>query len=124
MPAGPDAQITILTLALEEESGEPVDPGFEFPPGDHRVYLFFEYTGMEQGVVWTYAWYQDGEYRDGNTCLWGVREEGCPRIFGRRGDNFLYYRLPGGYVPGVYDVRIWIGGEFQDSAQFMITEAP
>jgi hypothetical protein len=109
---------------LEEENGEPVEPGSEFPPGDRRVYLFFEYRGMDRGVIWTYGWYQEGAYVDGNTCPWGIAKEGCPLIFGRTGTNYLYYRLPGGYEPGVYDARIWIEGRLQDSRQFIISETP
>jgi len=114
VPAGPDAQISMLTFALGEEGGQPVEPGLEFPPGDHRVYLFFEYSGMRRNLVWTYGWYREGEYLDGATRLW---------VLGRTGTNYLYFKPPGGYVPGVYEVRIWIEDRFQGTFQFVITEA-
>lgn len=120
VPAGPEAQITLVTFALGEEDGLPVDPGFEFAPGDRRIYLFFEYRGMDVGVVWTYGWYREGEYVEGNTCPWGRVVEDCPRIFGRSGSNYLFFRMPGGYEPGVYEVRVWIENRFQDEAQFVI----
>lgn len=111
VPAGPEAQITFVTFAAGEENGRPVDPGIEFPPGDHRVYLFFEYRGMTRNAVWTYGWYRDGQYLDGATRLW---------ILNSAGVNYLYFRPPGGYEPGVYEVRIWIEHRFQGSAQFVI----
>ena len=111
--AGPEAEITFLTFALGEENGQPVDPGVEFPPGDHRVYFFFEYQGMAKNVVWTYGWYRDGQYLDGATRLW---------VLGRAGVNYLYYKPPGGYEPGVYEVRVWIEDRFQTSAQFLIQQ--
>jgi len=129
-PAPLDARITLVTFALDQENGRPVDPGDTFPPGDHRVYLFFTYEGMRQGVVWTYGWYHDGEYLDGNTCLWGVVEETCPRVFGEKGSTFLFFNpravetgeYPDGYVPGTYEVRIWIEDRFQGVLSFTVTE--
>ena len=122
--AGPEAQIDLVTFSADVENGRPVDPGFEFPAGDARINFFFEYSGMAQGVTWTYAWYQNGEYLDGNTCLWGLRDEDCPSIFGRSGTNYLFYRLPGGWVPGSYEVRIWVEERFQGTSRFIVTPAP
>lgn len=129
-PAPPDARITLLTFARDQENGRPVDPGDTFPPGDHRVYLFFTYEGMRQGVVWTYGWYHEGRYLDGNTCLWGVVEETCPQVFGEKGSTFLFFNpravetgeYPNGYVPGTYEVRVWIEDRFQGSLSFTIAE--
>jgi hypothetical protein len=110
-PADQAARITFLTLALGEENGQPVEPGSEFAPGDHRVYLFFEYQGMNRGAVWTYGWYQEGEYLAGDTRLWTL---------GEAGTTYLYFNPPAGYEPGVYEVRVWIEDRFQGVAQFRI----
>lgn len=110
-PAGEAAQITPLTLALGEENGQPVAPGSEFAPGDHRVYLFFEYEGMTRGVVWTYGWYREGEYLAGDTRLWEL---------GQAGTTYLYFNPPAGYAAGVYEVRVWIEDRIQGVAQFRI----
>jgi hypothetical protein len=124
VPAGPEARINLTAFSADVANGHPVDPGFEFPAGDSRIYFFLEYSGMGQGVMWTYAWYQNGEYLDGNTCLWGLRDEDCPSIFGRSGTNYLFYRLPGGWVPGSYEVRIWIEDRLQGTARFVVIPAP
>ena len=110
-PAGESARITFLTLALGEENDQPVEPGSEFAPGDHRVYLFFEYQGMTRGVVWTYGWYREGDYLAGDTRLWTLGESGT---------TYLYFKPPAGYAPGIYEVRVWIEDRFQGVAQFRI----
>ena len=114
VPAGEDARITIITLAADEDdSGQPVNPGAEFPPGDHPVYLFVSYEGMVNGVVWTFAIYREGEFLDGVTQLWE---------WGIEGRTSLYYEPPGGYEPGIYEMRVFIEDRLQGVAQFVIAE--
>jgi hypothetical protein len=114
VPAGEDAHITIITLAADrDQAGEPVDPGEEFPPGDHRVYLFVTYEGMANGVTWTFAIYREGEYLDSTTQLWE---------WGADGRTYLYYKPPGGYEAGRYEMRVFIQDRLQGVAQFAITE--
>lgn len=121
VPARPEARITFWTFALGVENGQPVQPGSSFRAGDFRVYLFIRYEGMSRGVRWTYGWYREGEYLDGNSCLWWVRLPDCPYIGGEQGTTFLYYRRPGGYDPATYEVRIWIEDRFQGAFSFTIT---
>ena len=114
VPAGKGAHITIITLAAShDEGGQPVDPGAEFPPGDHRVYLFIAYEDMANGVAWTFATYREGEFLDSSTQLWE---------WGAEGKTYLYYEPPGGYEPGVYEMRVFVGERLQGVAQFVITE--
>ncbi len=121
VPAAPESQITFVTFAADVENGRPVDPGIEFQPGDHRIYFFFDYRDMTVGSTWTYAWYDENGYLDGNTCPWGVQQENCPRIMGTTGSNYLFFRPPGGYESGIYEVRVWIEERIQATAQFVIT---
>jgi hypothetical protein len=114
VPAGKDARITIVTLAANrDENGQPVDPGAEFPPGDHRVYLFISYEGMADGVAWTFAICCGGESLDSVTQLWE---------WGAEGRTSLYYEPPAGYSPGVYEMRVFVQDRLQGVAQFVITE--
>jgi biotin carboxyl carrier protein len=123
VPARPEARIHLETFALGVENGQPVQPGTEFTAGDFRVYAFIRYEGMSRGATWTYGWYREGEYLDGNTCLWWVRLPNCPYMVGEHGVTFLYYRRPGGYDPGTYEVRIWIEDRFQGAFRFAIVPA-
>jgi hypothetical protein len=114
VPAREDATITIITLAADrDDSGQPVDPGTEFPPGDHRVYLFISYDNMSNGVPWTFAIYREGEFLDGTAQLWE---------WGKQGKTYLYYKPPTGYEPGSYEMRIFIETRLQGIAQFGIKE--
>lgn len=124
VPAPADARITFITFATEERNGAPVDPGVEFAPGDHRVYIFFEYEGMARGVTWTYRWCKDGECTDGLTCLWGIRQGECPVVSTASGSTYLFFKPINGYQPGLYEVRIWIEDRLQVAAPFVIREAP
>ena len=121
VPAGPDARIALITLATEEDAlGQPVDPGVEFLPGDHRVYLFFTYEGMKNGVATTFAWYKDGEFIDdcSDTWAWGLVEG---RDWGERGRFSYYCRPPGGWQPGAYQIHVFIEERLQGTTQFTIT---
>lgn len=114
VPAGEGARIDVITLAADrDDGGQPVDPGNEFPPGDHRVYLFIHYEGMADGVAWTLAMYREGEFLDSTTQLWE---------WGTEGKTYLYYKPPGGYEPGVYEMRVFIEHRLQGVAQFVIRE--
>jgi hypothetical protein len=114
VPAGEGAHITVITLAAErDEAGQPVDPGAEFPPGDHRVYLFISYEGMANGVAWTFAIYRDGELVDSATQMWE---------WGPAGKTYLYFKPPGGYEPGMYEMQVFVEERLQGVAQFVITE--
>lgn len=124
VPARPEARIVLETFALGEENGRPSQPGFEFPAGDFRVYAFIHYEGMNRGATWTYGWYREGEYLDGNTCLWGIKLPNCPYVWGESGTTYLYYRRPGGYDPAKYEVRIWIEDRLQGAFPFIIKPAP
>ena len=122
VPAGEDARITIITLAAGEDAlAQPVDPGAEFPPGDHRVYLFFTYEGMQNGVATTFAWYKNGEFLDfcSDTWAWGLVEG---RVWGGVGRTSYYCKLPRGWEPGAYQVHVFIETRLQGTAQFVITE--
>ena len=114
VPAGEDARITFITLAADkDDSDEPVEPGTEFPPGDHRVYLFVSYEGLTDGVAWTLALYCEGEFLDGSTQLWEWGEEG---------QTYFYYKPPEGYEPCNYEMRVFIEERLQGVAQFVIVE--
>ncbi|MBE9472778.1 MAG: hypothetical protein IMY75_11805 [Chloroflexi bacterium] len=114
VPAREDALITFITLAADlDASDQPVDMGTEFPPGDHRVYLFVSYESMANGVAWTLAIYREGEFLDETTQLWE---------WGEQGQTYFYYKPPEGYEPGAYEMHVFIETRLQGVAQFVITE--
>ena len=115
IPAGEEASITLMALATEKDDrGLPVDPGSEFPPGEHAVFLFFTYEGMQNGVTRTFAWYQDGEFmeRCSQTALWE---------WGDRGRTSYFCKPAGGWQPGTYEIHVFVEERLQGIAQFVIT---
>jgi len=124
VPAPDEAGITFVAFALQESNGAPVDPGTEFPPGDHRVYFFFDYQEMESGVTWTYRWCQDGACGDGLTCSWGIPAGECPWVSTTSGTTHLFFKPINGYEPGLYEVRVWIEDRIQVVESFVIRETP
>ncbi|MCJ7738890.1 MAG: hypothetical protein MUQ10_16510 [Anaerolineae bacterium] len=123
VPAGPDARIMVMALAVEkDESDGPVDPGDQFGRGFHPVYVFFEYGGMETGYTTSFAWYVDnGEYVDSclDTWVWGIPED---RQWGERGGAYLECSPPGGWQVGFYELRVFVDTRLQSVACFEVVE--
>ena len=116
VPAGPDASVRFTALAMEKDaSGLPVNPGFEFPPGDHAMYVFFTYEGMQNGVERTFAWYKDDEPFDrcSQTALWE---------WGDRGRTSYYCQPSTGWEPGNYAVHVLVEDKLQFITEFAIKE--
>jgi hypothetical protein len=116
VPAGSEASIKFTALAMEKnESGLPVNAGFEFPPGDHAIYVFFTYEGMQNGVERTFTWYKDGELfeRCSQTALWE---------WGDRGRTSYYCQPSTGWEPGSYEVHIFVEDRMQFITEFLITQ--
>lgn len=114
VPAGEGARITFTAVATEkDESSLPVDPGVEFSPGTHWMYLFFTYEGMENGVVRTFAWYREEEFLEAcsQTDLWA---------WGGRGRT--WYGCPANWTVGRYEVYVFVEDRLQDMVQFVIRE--
>ncbi len=120
VPAGEDARIELQYVAFGRDD-QSVEPGSEFPPGDYRVYLYFTYAGMQDGVATTFAWYKDGEFDDfcSDTWAWGWVEG---REWGERGRQTYYCKLREGWEPGEYEIHVFIETRLQGVTQFVITE--
>jgi hypothetical protein len=90
---------------------QPLEAGTVFAAGSEPVYVFFEYRGLSNGVLWTQAWYREGEE------MW--RDTG-PWQWGSRGRAWFFYTPPSGYTPGNYEVRLYIGDELQQTGMFIV----
>jgi hypothetical protein len=98
----PNAAIRITALDDQiSDSFTPVNPRAAFRAGTSRIYLFVEFTGMAQGVLWKRELYRDGELIDGSTYLWGLEAEG---------DGYFFFGNDSGFTPGEYEIRLYIGG--------------
>lgn len=121
VPPPEEARIELRALAMErDDEGLPVEPTNTFPPGRHRIYLFFRFEGMADDITTTFAWYQDGEFfeRCSDTWLWGRQG----RDWGESG-RMTYFCEPAiGWAPDQYEVRVFIEDQLQGSAEFEVVE--
>jgi hypothetical protein len=120
--AEPEARITFRALSTEVSRGQPVDPGDTFPPGDYRIYVFFRYQAMRDGLETTANWYKDGEAIDfcSDTWPWGQDEDYA--FGGANGASLIYCKTPGGWKPGNYEVRLLTEDRLQFLVEFVIME--
>jgi hypothetical protein len=118
----PETSITFRALSTEVSRGQPVDPGDTFPPGDYRVYVFFRYQEMRDGLETTANWYKDGEAIDfcSDTWSWGLDED--YEFGGANGASLIYCKTPGGWKPGNYEIRFLIEDRLQFLVEFVVTE--
>jgi len=118
----PEARIEFKALSTEVRGGQPVDPGSVFQPGDHWVYVFFRYQGMQDGTETTVNWYKNGEKIDfcSDMWLWGQDEDYA--FGGPAGASLVFCKPPGGWEPGYYEVHMLIKDRPQFIAEFEIVE--
>lgn len=114
----PDAQIVIT--ALDDQISDtltPVNPRNVFATGTERIYLFVEFRGMAQGVLWQRQLWRDGEQVDGNAYLWGLEDEGT---------GYFFFGNDSGFEPGQYEIRLFIGNSDMpiNTMTFTISESP
>ena len=97
----PGAQISIT--ALDDQISDaltPVNPRATFDAGTKRIYLFVQFRGMAQGVLWKRILYRDGAPIDSNTYLWGLETAGA---------SYFFFGNDNGFEPGNYEIRLFIG---------------
>lgn len=114
----PGASIRIT--ALDDQISDaltPVNPRGAFRAGTTRIYLFVEFTGMAQGVLWKRELYRDGQKIDGNSYLWGLETDGT---------GYFFFGDDSGFPPGDYEIRLYIGSDEDpvNIASFAIVEVP
>ena len=114
----PNASIRIT--ALDDQISDaltPVNPRAAFRAGTTRIYLFVEFTGMAQGVLWRRELYRDGQKIDGNSYLWGLETDGT---------GYFFFGNDSGFPPGNYEIRLYIGSDPApvNIALFAIVEIP
>lgn len=87
---------------------EPLRPGTVFPANTKRIYAFFEYSNMSNGVPWSQVWSWRGEEIVAESELWP---------WGTRGIAWIFHDIPG---PGWYEVRLYIGDRLARKATFRV----
>ena len=113
----PDAVFSTISFTdgLDDEF-RPLRPGetFENPIG--HMYALFSYDGMVTGSQWTALWYRNGELVHYETLPWDGQTGG----FGYTDWN----PDPSEWLPGEYEVQIFIGLLWKQSGLFTVTGEP
>jgi hypothetical protein len=108
----PGAAFGKITLARGvTEDNEPKDPGTVFPTSISRLYAFFDYRNLSDGVLWTQVWYREGQEIGSESALWE---------WGSYGTAWIFLKPIGGYSRGRYNVELYIGDELQQTATFTV----
>jgi hypothetical protein len=112
----PDAVFSSLKFAKKLQDFQPVNPAtvFEIPVG--HLYGTFSYNNMINGSQWTALWYRDGVL---------VYYESSPWNGGSGGYGYTDWDpTPDEWLPGNYDVQIYVGTTFKVSGQFTVGGTP
>jgi hypothetical protein len=112
----PDSQFTRLVFSTEiNDDYDPVSPRRTFVEGFYTIYATFDYSGMADGMSWSWVWRRDGEIVNGGNELWQYADEG---------PGWIYFEPPEGFSPGQYTLEVWVNGElFQQASLVVESEA-
>ncbi len=96
-----DARLTITAVDNQISADfTPVHPATTFKAGFNRIYFFVEFGGMQSGVLWRRELLFNGKVIQHNEYLWGMAQEGTA---------YFFFGQEGGFQPGVYQIRLFIG---------------
>ena len=112
----PAAVFSPLRFAQKLDKFQPVDPKNDFTIPVGHLYGSFSYNYMVDGSQWSALWYRDGVL---------VYYESAPWKGGSGGYGYTDWDpKPEEWLPGNYDVQIFVGAEFKISGQFVVTGTP
>ncbi len=110
-----DTIISEVTFSngINEISYAPTSPAKLYEVGFYTVYATFDYDNMQDGMVWSWVWRQDGRVLSGGNEIWQ---------YGDDGPGYIYYAPPEGFSAGEYTVEIWVNGSLQASDNMFVRD--
>lgn len=116
----PDAVFSPLQFSTVYESFECVSPSTSFVNPIQSMTACFSYNNITPGVQWTALWFRDGELVKYDTHVWGSIEG---ESTGGLGSS--EWAPPADlWLPGNYEVQIFIGQEWKVVGRFIVTGDP
>ncbi|MEP7285169.1 MAG: hypothetical protein ABI947_05310 [Chloroflexota bacterium] len=91
--------ITALDVQISPDYG-PVAPTDSFKAGFNRIYYFINFSGMQHGVLWRRQLLLNNRVIEDNSYLWGQLQDGTA---------YFFFGREGGFQPGNYQLRIFVG---------------
>lgn len=113
----PEAIFSDLTFTdgLDEQY-RPLQPGEIFQNPISHMYAVFSYDQMVVGSQWSALWYRNGEL---------VHYETLPWNGGSGGLGYTDWEPdPSEWLPGEYEVQLFVGNVWRKSGQFMVEGEP
>ncbi len=99
-PANATLTITGISSGITADL-KPVSMGTEFPAGIPRIYFWFDFSNMQNGVSWSPVLLLNDVV---------IRNDSAAWEWGSDGTGFYYaFEAQGGWPPGKYEVQVFIG---------------
>ena len=110
--APPDKRLTLSAIASGVDAGgAPMGVSTTFDRGVETIYIFFDFQDVPPSALVRHSWFRDGGsvfFRSDQLAQNG------------RGTDYVSWSPPGGFQPGLYEVRIALGGVLQFVANFEV----
>jgi hypothetical protein len=91
----------------------PLGQETQFAAGIQRIYFFVRFDNMANGLAWTRVLFREGVPIQGQSYRWAM---------GESGESYFFFGDANGYLPGRYEVRIFIGAEEASRISFTVGE--
>ncbi|MEO8612768.1 MAG: hypothetical protein ABI690_33045 [Chloroflexota bacterium] len=108
--AGASIKITSAAQGVAADQS-PTQPGTQFSAGVQRVYFFFDYQTMDDGIGWSRILFRDGIPIQGQSYLWSL---------GESGSSYFFFGSEDGYPPGEYEARLYVGDQEASALTFSV----
>jgi hypothetical protein len=108
--AGASIKITTAAEGIAADQS-PLQPGAQFSVGIQRVYFFFNYQAMDDGIGWSRILFRDGIPIQGQSYLWSL---------GENGSSYFFFGSEEGYPPGDYETRLFLGNQEVSTLAFRV----
>jgi hypothetical protein len=112
----PDSVFSHLLFSPHIQSYQAVNPATVFQNPVGRMFASFSYDKMVNGSQWTVLWYRDGTLVHAETGPWSGGSGG----YGYTG----WSPSPDQWLPGIYQVQIFVGMEWKSIGQFLVQGEP
>lgn len=113
---GPNASFSALQFTTAGSGYPAVNPSADFKNPVGHLYAIFTYDQMLPGVQWTALWLRQGQL---------VSYETKPWDGGTGGSGYTDWNPPPDrWLPGIYEVQLFVGDQFQVSNRFLVEGNP
>jgi hypothetical protein len=118
----PPPEGTLRTLFLASLTGvssgitaarTPVDLNTTFPAGIPRVYYWFEFENVTEGISWSQVLLLNGS---------AIRSESEEWNRGESGSAYYWFGAQGGWPAGTYEIQFYLGDRLMSSATYTIQD--